>query len=157
MAWRGVCYHHTQWELLFLVPCQLMQNVYFISVQDGIYELGKAHMRFTPSLSSFPSVAFEAVPMFVWLTMVLSRPFKEDLLAVPLSTPLSSRRSMVWCPWFCTRSYKVWTIAACRNHSSGAVWESRWPSWAVRPNAPSGFRGRKAILNHASALVTACP
>ena len=33
----------------------------------------------------------------------------------------------------------------------------RWPSWAGRPNEPSGFRGRKAILNHASALVTACP
>ena len=44
-----------------------------------------------------------------------------------------------------------------RWHSSGAVWESRWPSWAVRPNEPSGFRGRKAILNHASALVSACP
>ena len=43
------------------------------------------------------------------------------------------------------------------SHSSGAVWESRWPSWAVRPNEPSGFRGRKAILNHASALVSACP
>ena len=28
--------------------------------------------------------------------------------------------------------------------SSGAVgqWESRWTSWAVRPNEPSGFRGR---------------
>ena len=24
-------------------------------------------------------------------------------------------------------------------------------------NEPSGFRGRKAILNHASALVSACP
>ena len=44
-----------------------------------------------------------------------------------------------------------------RRHSSGAVWESRWPSWAVRPNEPSDFRGRKAILNHASALVSACP
>ena len=43
------------------------------------------------------------------------------------------------------------------GQSSGAVWESRWPSWAVRPNEPSGFRGRKAILNHASALVSACP
>ena len=43
------------------------------------------------------------------------------------------------------------------THSSGAVWESRWPSWAVRPNEPSGFRGRKAILNHASALVSVCP
>ena len=26
-----------------------------------------------------------------------------------------------------------------KGHSSGAVWESRWPSWAVRPNEPSGF------------------
>ena len=42
-------------------------------------------------------------------------------------------------------------------NSSGAVWESRWPSWAVRPNEPYGFRGRKAILNHAHALVSACP
>ena len=35
--------------------------------------------------------------------------------------------------------------------------ESRWPSWAVRPNEPYGFRGRKAILNHAHPLVSACP
>ena len=33
---------------------------------------------------------------------------------------------------------------------------SRWPSWAVRPNEPSGFRGRKELLNRASALVTTC-
>ena len=43
------------------------------------------------------------------------------------------------------------------RHSSGAVWESKWPSWAVRPNEPSGFRGRKTISNHASALVSAFP
>ena len=42
-------------------------------------------------------------------------------------------------------------------HSSGAVWESRWTSWAVRPNEPSGFRGRKDLLHRASALVTTCP
>ena len=41
--------------------------------------------------------------------------------------------------------------------SSGAVWKSRWPSWAFRPNEPYGFCGRKAILNRASALVTICP
>ena len=41
--------------------------------------------------------------------------------------------------------------------SSGAVWESRWPYWAVRPNQPSGFRGHKELLNHALALVTTCP
>ena len=44
-----------------------------------------------------------------------------------------------------------------RPHSSGAVWESRWTSWAVRPNEPSGFRGRKELLNRAPALVTTCP
>ena len=30
-------------------------------------------------------------------------------------------------------------------------------SRAVRPNEPSGFRGRKDLLNRASALVTTCP
>ena len=30
-------------------------------------------------------------------------------------------------------------------------------SWAVRPNEPSGFRGRKDLLNCALALVTTCP
>ena len=30
--------------------------------------------------------------------------------------------------------------------SSGAVWKSRWPSWAPVPNKPYGFCGRKATL-----------
>ena len=30
-------------------------------------------------------------------------------------------------------------------------------SMARRPNEPSSFRGGKAMLNHASALVSACP
>ena len=55
-----------------------------------IYALGKGHMCSTSSLSSFPNVAFETVPLFVWLTMVLSRPFK-DHLAFPRPLPLSSR------------------------------------------------------------------
>ena len=44
-------------------------------------------MRSIPSLRSFPNVAFETVPMLVWLTMVLSRPFKERLLFLRLSPP----------------------------------------------------------------------
>ena len=67
----------------------------FSSVQDGISALGKAHMRATPSLRSFPNVASETVPVFVRLTMALSRRFKEDCLALPLSMSLSYRRSMV--------------------------------------------------------------
>ena len=67
------------------------------------------------------------------------------------------RRSSPWNPLF----HPPWVHVALRpqkrDPSSGAVWESRCPSWAVRPNEPSGFRGRKAILNHASALVSACP
>ena len=49
------------------------------------------------SLRSFPNVAFEMVPMFVRLTMALSRPFKEDRLALPLSTPLSTPLSLALC------------------------------------------------------------
>ena len=67
----------------------------FCSVQDGIYALGKAPMRSTPSLRSFPNLAFETVLVFVRLKMALSRPFREDHLALPLSTPPSSRRPMV--------------------------------------------------------------
>ena len=37
----------------------------FSSAQDGIYALGKAYMRSTPSLRSFPDVVFETIPMFV--------------------------------------------------------------------------------------------
>ena len=40
-------------------------KVQFSSVQDGIYALGRAHMRSTPSLRSFPNVVFETVLMFV--------------------------------------------------------------------------------------------
>ena len=53
--------------------------------------------------------------------------------------------------------YNYGLLGTGRGHSSGAVWESRWTSWAVRPNEPSGFRGRKDLLHRASALVTTCP
>ena len=71
----------------------------FNSVQDGVYALGNAHMRFTSSFRRFPNIAFDTVPMDLWLTMALSRPFKEDRLAHPLSMSLCFRRSMVRCPW----------------------------------------------------------
>ena len=54
------------------------RGVFQCSVQDGIYALRKSHMRSTPSLRGFHSIAFETVPIFVWLTMAFSRPFKED-------------------------------------------------------------------------------
>jgi len=64
----------------------------------------KAHMCSTPSLGRFRYTASKTVSIFVWLTMTLSRPFKEDRLTLRLSMPLCSRRSMVWCPWLCACS-----------------------------------------------------
>ena len=74
----------------------LVFGVQFSSVKYGSYALWKAHMRPTTSLRHFvDSGTFETVQMFVSLTMALFRPFKEDRLALPFSTPLSSRRSVV--------------------------------------------------------------
>ena len=39
-------------------------------------------------LRSLPNVAFEMIPMFVWLTTALSRPLKKDHLARPLHASL---------------------------------------------------------------------
>lgn len=58
--------------------CSGIRVVQFSSVQKRIYALGKAYMRSTPCLRSCPNTAFEADQMFVWWTMTLSRPFKED-------------------------------------------------------------------------------
>ena len=52
----------------------------------------------------FSPLCLPTVTMFIWLTMDFSRPFKEDRRALPLSTPLSSRWSMVWYPWLCART-----------------------------------------------------
>ena len=66
------------------------------SVLDDVYALGKAYMRSSTFLRSFPKVAFEIVPRANVGLVVddLSRPFNEDRRALPLPTPLSSRRSM---------------------------------------------------------------
>ena len=47
------------------VKNSLLSSVQFSLVQDGIYALGKAHMRSTPSLRSFSNVALETVPILV--------------------------------------------------------------------------------------------
>ena len=55
----------------------LFSSVQFSSVKDGIFALVEAHMLCTSSLRGFPNDAFEMVPMFVSLTVALSRPFKD--------------------------------------------------------------------------------
>ena len=39
----------------------------------------------------------------------LSRSFEKDLRALPLTTPLSSGLSRVWCPWFGAPAGTVWS------------------------------------------------
>ena len=53
-------------------------------------------MRSSTSPGSFPNVAFESVPIFVWLTTAIFRPFKEaeDRRPLLLSASLLFRRSM---------------------------------------------------------------
>ena len=45
-----------------------------------------------------------------------------------------------WRHWLGTHTK---TRKGLKAHSSGVLWESRWPAWAVRPNEHHGFRGRK--------------
>ena len=87
-----------------------------VAVQGRIYAPGKTHMRSTTSLRSFPNVAFETVCSSDWRrpSLVLSN---DDRLALPLSTPLSSRRSMVSCPWLCARRQCSISVA-CNNNSN---------------------------------------
>ena len=46
---------------------------------------------------------------------------------------------------FCDHVYLV-TCSMPHIVQDWTVWESRWPSWAFRPNEPSGFRGCKASI-----------
>ena len=98
----------------------------FLSVQDGVCMLRKAHMRSTLSLRSFPNVAFETMPVpsdWRWPFLVHSRNIIKCFIcpclsplgncwclalcpqvvseALLLSTPLSCRWSVVQCPWLC--------------------------------------------------------
>jgi len=65
------------------------------------------------------------------------------------------RKAELCFPLICSWNSKLKSQSG--PQSSGTVWKSRWPSWAFCPNEPYGFCGRKATLNHASALVTVCP
>ena len=76
---NGACQH-----LTVRTPTELS------SFQDGIYALGKAHMRSTKFLRSFPNDAFETVPIFAWLKMAFTCPFKKDLRALVLCKPKAS-------------------------------------------------------------------
>ena len=75
--------------------CTVLHPISLVSpLLDGICALCS-----TPSVRSFPIVVFETVLMFVSLMMALSCPFKEDCIALPLSTPLTDS-VYIWLSWF---------------------------------------------------------
>ena len=47
---------------------------------------------------------------------------------------------------------QAWSLSLCQT-----IVQELCESRGGRPNKPSGFHGRKELLNHASALVTTCP
>ena len=56
------------------------------SVQDGMYALGKAHTRSTPSLRRLPKDAFEAVPVGDRLKHTCVQARSLDLINTRFST-----------------------------------------------------------------------
>ena len=66
------------------------------SIQDSNYVLRKA-CKSSEVLPTLPLKWFQCSSDWWWP----SCPFKEDRLALPPSMPLSSRQSVVWCPWPC--------------------------------------------------------
>ena len=68
-------------------PARLQSSVLFTT-----------HLLSIPSPGSSSVLPLKQFSMWVWLTMALSRPCKEDRWVLPQATPLTSRRSTVWCP-----------------------------------------------------------
>ena len=109
-----------EWESLESrrVKNQLCSSVQFSSrSEDDVIARGKAHMRSVPSLRSLLTVARDTVPMLVWLIVPLSLPFNSDFRPLPLLTPLSRRRSTVWCSSASVRVFMP-RVKAVRNKPS---------------------------------------
>ena len=146
---------------------------------DDYFEYIYVYASTMTALNIFTSTYFNDVSMWTILHAPVSRIIHVEHRCrynEESSTPLWKFPFMVCCCNLCMHTLVCAGICVCVHalgivpvdkilqwihcwvyHSSGAVWESRWPSWAVRPNEPSGFRRRKSILNHASALVSDCP
>ena len=59
----------------------------------------KTHFSSVLSPRSFPNISFQVVPVFIWLTVTISRPFRVRRWLLTFPRPPSTGRSMVWSPW----------------------------------------------------------
>ena len=105
-------------------------------------------MHSTPSLRSFPNVVFKMVPMLVWLTMALSRPFKEDCLALPLSS-LFRAINGVMCLALCPQEESQ-APQHLRSSEKQATWEGCYARQSVC-SAWSHSEGDDSLLVHGPA------
>ena len=108
---------------------------------------------------------FQYIPLTLWFkkqqlcySIFLNGDKRTELYYLELIlTPELYYPEISLTPVISSRNHFYHRAISSWNHHSSAVWESRWSSWAVHPNEPSGFHGREELLNHASALVSACP
>ena len=119
------------WQLAFTVQFSLR---WYLCARKSPYTLHTHLSEVSPTLP------FETVQMLVWLTMALFRPFKEDRLVLLLSTPLFSRRSMVW-----------WPLALCPQGVFTCV-KRLAPLYHLAVTEPHAGRWRSSLSEEASLL-----
>ena len=117
--------------------------IFSSSVQDGIYALGKPHIRSTPSVRCFPSVAFETGPTFVRLTMDLFRPFNWRS-----SSASSSRRSMAWYPWLVSQAPERFRSSETQSCCDGCFSQFVCTVISLDSGMPRTFEGGCRTLTH---------
>ena len=78
-----------KWQLCYILLPTCISLLFQFSSRRYLYARKSPYVLHYVS-QNVPTVAFEAVPMFIWMTITLSRPFKEDRRALLLSTPLFS-------------------------------------------------------------------
>ena len=129
----------TRLALPSLASCAY-SSVQFSSVQDGIYALRKAHMRSTPSLRSFPSLALETVPMLVWLMRNgMCMVWKAHIYRVNDGSRIIRTLICAVVIAYSQSKIKRWSIYDCR-----ACWVCVWHSWTEL-----GTEGRARTAEHA--------
>ena len=69
----------------------------------------------------------------------------------------STRGSSIWPVLFVQLLLNTWCLSLSELTEELCKSRDGCPGWAFRPTEPYGFCGRKATLNHAYVLVSACP
>ena len=101
------------WVSTFQAPLQVLGKTFCGSVGNRMIRgwmsvqfssaFKMVSMRSEKPIFALPRLSESSVLSVAFETVAFSRPFKQDRQALLLSTPLSSRRSIVWWPWLSAR------------------------------------------------------